>query len=92
MTAVVDKLGDLDVVVNNTGFVVTGDTEVLPDKDARAQLETNLSGAANVTTAALPILREVKPPGKGGLFMQTSSVGGESASQQGHIIMPASSP
>ncbi|KIW29171.1 uncharacterized protein PV07_05006 [Cladophialophora immunda] len=74
--AAVDKFGRLDVVVNNAGYGVTGDTEVLPDADARAQLETNFWGAVNVTKAALPILREVNPPGKGGLFMQISSVGG----------------
>ncbi|KIX99469.1 uncharacterized protein Z520_05045 [Fonsecaea multimorphosa CBS 102226] len=74
--AAVDKFGGIDVVVNNAGYGVTGDTEVLPDADARAQLETNFWGAVNVTKAALPILREVNPPGKGGLIMQISSVGG----------------
>ncbi|KIW92681.1 uncharacterized protein Z519_06528 [Cladophialophora bantiana CBS 173.52] len=61
----VDKFGSIDVVVNNAGFGVTGDTEVLPDADARAQLETNFWGAVNVTKAALPILRETNPPGGG---------------------------
>ncbi|KIW79537.1 hypothetical protein Z517_06149 [Fonsecaea pedrosoi CBS 271.37] len=74
--ATVDRFGCLDVVVNNAGYGVTGDTEVLPDADARAQFETNFWGAVNVTKAALPILREVNPPGKGGLFIQISSVGG----------------
>lgn len=74
--AATDHFGRLDVVVNNAGYGVMCDTEVLPDADARAQLETNFWGVVNVTRAALPIFREVNPPGKGGLFMQISSVGG----------------
>lgn len=72
----VDTFGRLDVVVNNAAYGLTGDTEVVPDADARAQFETNFWGSVNVTKAALPIMREVNPPGKGGLFMQISSVGG----------------
>lgn len=72
----VNRFGRLDVVVNNAGYGLTGDTEVITDADARAQLETNFWGVVNVTKAALPIVREVNPPGIGGLFMQISSVGG----------------
>lgn len=74
--ATIDRFGHLDVVVNNAGYGSTGDTEMVTDADARAQLETNFWGAVNVTKAALPVLREVNPPAKGGLFMQISSVGG----------------
>jgi NAD(P)-dependent dehydrogenase (short-subunit alcohol dehydrogenase family) len=36
----VNRFGRLDVVVNNAAYGVTGDTEVIPDADARAQFET----------------------------------------------------
>ncbi|KIW68203.1 hypothetical protein PV04_04164 [Phialophora macrospora] len=72
----VDRFGCLDVVVNNAAYGLTGDTEVIPDADARAQFETNFWGPVNVTKAALPVMREINPPGKGGLIMQISSVGG----------------
>ncbi|OCT45716.1 putative oxidoreductase [Cladophialophora carrionii] len=72
----VDRFGCLDVVVNNAAYGLTGDTEVIPDADARAQLETNFWGPVNVTKAVLPVMREVNPHGKGGLVMQISSVGG----------------
>jgi NAD(P)-dependent dehydrogenase (short-subunit alcohol dehydrogenase family) len=39
-------------------------------------VDSNFWGAVNVTKAGLPIMREINPPGAGGLFMQISSVGG----------------
>ena len=36
----VAQFGRIDVVVNNAAYGVTGDTEAIPDADARAQFET----------------------------------------------------
>ncbi|HEY0117287.1 MAG TPA: SDR family oxidoreductase [Cellulomonas sp.] len=69
------RLGRLDVVVNNAGYGQFGMIEELSEDDLRAQLETNLFGAFWVTQAALPIMRAQG----GGHILQVSSIGGISA-------------
>src|SRR5437879_12273379 len=70
-----ERLGRLDVVVNNAGYGQFGMVEELSEEEARAQIETNLFGAVWVTQAALPILRAQG----GGHILQVSSIGGISA-------------
>jgi NAD(P)-dependent dehydrogenase (short-subunit alcohol dehydrogenase family) len=70
-----DRLGRLDVVVNNAGYGVSGAIEELSEAQARRQLEVNLFGALWVTQAALPILREQRS----GWIVQVSSIGGLAA-------------
>ena len=70
-----ERLGRLDVVVNNAGYGQFGMVEELSEEEARAQIETNLFGALWVTQAALPILRAQG----GGHILQVSSIGGISA-------------
>ncbi|WP_305788139.1 SDR family NAD(P)-dependent oxidoreductase [Symbioplanes lichenis] len=68
----VTEFGRLDVVVNNAGYADSAPVEEMPADVFRAQIEANLFGVVNVTTAALPVFRRQRS----GLFLQISSVGG----------------
>ncbi|KAG2149058.1 uncharacterized protein EDB93DRAFT_358083 [Suillus bovinus] len=68
--------GRLDVVFNNAGYALLMEIEGTPDDRARELFETNFWGAANVSRAAVNFFREVNEPGKGGIILQVSSVGG----------------
>lgn len=68
----VERLGGLDVVVNNAGYGHFGMVEELTEDELRRQLETNFFGATWVTQAVLPVLRR----GGGGRLLQVTSEGG----------------
>jgi NAD(P)-dependent dehydrogenase (short-subunit alcohol dehydrogenase family) len=70
-----DHFGELDIVVNNAGYGHFGMIEEASEKEARAQIETNLFGALWVTQAALPYLRARRA----GHIIQVSSIGGITA-------------
>ncbi|KAJ3485825.1 hypothetical protein NLJ89_g11866 [Agrocybe chaxingu] len=53
--------GRIDVLVNNAGIVFPGLMEEGGSKFLRRQLETNVFGVLDVTTATLPYLRESQP-------------------------------
>ncbi|KAI0475337.1 short-chain dehydrogenase/reductase-like protein SDR [Xylariaceae sp. FL0804] len=71
----------LDVVVNNAGYELQGDTEAVGEAQARDQLETVFFGTARVATRAVAVMRETAerkgggvPPA--GLVVNVSSLAG----------------
>lgn len=58
VTAAVEQLGGLDVVVNNAGRHQRGAVEEVTDAEARAVFDVNVFGILNILRAALPVLRE----------------------------------
>ncbi|WGF90679.1 SDR family oxidoreductase [Marinivivus vitaminiproducens] len=68
-----ERMGPIDVVVNNAGYGLFGAAEELSEAQIRHQIETNLIGSIEVIRAALPHLRAQK----GGRVLQVSSEGGQ---------------
>jgi len=68
----VSKFGTIDVLVNNAGYGHLGFFEESPDSDVRAQFETNVFGAMDVTRAVLPVMRTAR---KGRIFNLSSLAG-----------------
>ena len=54
---VAERLGGVDVVVNNAGIGAVGDVAANSDEEWHAVLDVNVVGIARVTRAALPYLR-----------------------------------
>jgi NAD(P)-dependent dehydrogenase (short-subunit alcohol dehydrogenase family) len=53
----VERLGGLDVVINNAGLGIPQSAGQAPDREALRVIDVNLIGAWRVTAAALPALR-----------------------------------
>ncbi|KAF1958659.1 retinol dehydrogenase 8 [Byssothecium circinans] len=81
LAVILEKYGRIDVVVNNAGFGIRGDTETTELSHARAVMDANFWGAARITQLVLPILREQNPKtgAIGGLIIQVTSMGGRVA-------------
>lgn len=66
------RFGAVDVLVNNAGYSMIGAAEETSDAELRDVLETMFFGAAALTRAVLPAMRERKR----GTIVQITSVGG----------------
>jgi short-subunit dehydrogenase len=55
-----NEIGQLDILINNAGFLVSGIAEEIPIELGRQQFETNFWGTIKVTNSVLPHFRKQK--------------------------------
>ena len=70
--AAVDRLGRIDVLINNAASFFAGYFEELTPEQMNIQLETSLVGPMNVTRAVLPVMRKQR---SGHIIAMSSSAG-----------------
>jgi NAD(P)-dependent dehydrogenase (short-subunit alcohol dehydrogenase family) len=58
--AVVNRGGQLDVLINNAGYELAGALEEISVEEARVQFETNFFGVVRMIDAVLPLMRRQK--------------------------------
>jgi NAD(P)-dependent dehydrogenase (short-subunit alcohol dehydrogenase family) len=78
----------LDVVVNNAGYSLSGDTEGATEEEMHKEMETLFFGTVRVTTRSIEVMRQAKDR-RGGLIFQISSLAGVCAFP-GHAFYHAS--
>ncbi|KAK3708127.1 hypothetical protein LTR37_011631 [Vermiconidia calcicola] len=79
LSTTLSHFGRLDVLVNNAGYTLVGDTEAAGDAEARALMDTNFWGMVDLSKRAIRIMREENPKsssGGGGVILNVSSMGG----------------
>jgi NAD(P)-dependent dehydrogenase (short-subunit alcohol dehydrogenase family) len=70
--AVIQRAGQLDVLVNNAGYELAGASEEISIEEAKAQFETNFFGVLRMINAVLPLMRQQKQ----GQIINISSLAG----------------
>ncbi len=58
VNTIVEKSGQLDVLINNAGAGITGPLEEIPTEAIRQNFETNFIGPVQMIQAVLPVMRE----------------------------------
>ncbi|KAK3700199.1 hypothetical protein LTR37_016078 [Vermiconidia calcicola] len=80
LSATLSHFGRLDVLVNNAGYTLVGDTEAAGDSEARALMDTYFWGMVDLSKRAIRIMREENSSGgggqQGGVILNVSSMGG----------------
>lgn len=81
VSTALSKFHRLDVVVNNAGYSLRGDTENASPDAARHLMDTMFWGTVHLTTHAMRVMREVNPQSgsQGGVVLNVSSMGGRAA-------------
>lgn len=69
---VIQKFGQIDVLINNAGYYSIGVVEAISEEEIARQINTNLLGLIYVTKTVLPNMREKRS----GLIINLSSVAG----------------
>jgi len=67
---IIDKVGRIDVLINNAGFGISGAVEFTETADARKQFDVNFFGMVNMNRAVIPFMRRAG----GGRIVNISSV------------------
>jgi 3-oxoacyl-[acyl-carrier protein] reductase len=70
---VVDRAGQIHLLVNNAGIIRDNTLAMMEDEDVRAVLETNVTGAFNMSRAVVPYMVSARK----GRIVNVSSVAGE---------------
>lgn len=68
----IDKFGDIDVIVNNAGYGLSGAFEGATEEQIKKQFDTNVFGVMSVIREILPHFRKNKK----GVIINVSSMGG----------------
>lgn len=72
VNTIIDKEGQLDVVINNAGAGITGPIEETPNAEIKNNFDTNFFGPINVIKAVLPQMRKQHS----GLIINITSIAG----------------
>jgi short-subunit dehydrogenase len=72
VSAVIEKEGRIDVLINNAGMHSGGPIETIPAEYIKLQMDTNFMGMVHLTREVLPLMRKQG----GGTIINFSSIGG----------------